>query len=67
MELQPVQDGTTPVERRTMMPFPQTKAGPRYHADLFLPMEIDLFCTCQIHMMIWSSVTRVGTGTTSSV
>ena len=45
LELQPVQDGTTPVERKTMMPFPQTKAGPVTMQTYFSHM----FCTCQIH------------------
>ena len=34
-------------QRKTMMPFPQTKAGPRYQT-YFPHMEIELFCTCQM-------------------
>ena len=30
-----------------MMPFPQTKAGPRTQT-YFPPMEIELLCTCQM-------------------
>ena len=34
-------------QRKTMMPFPQTKAGPRTQT-YFPPMEIELLCTCQM-------------------
>ena len=34
-------------QRKTMMPFPQTKAGPHYQT-YFPHMEIELFCTCQM-------------------
>ena len=62
-ELRPVQDETL-LKRKTMMPFPLTKAGPRYQT-YFPHMEIiKLFCTCQMPEI--HSVTHVGTGTTSS-
>ena len=50
-------------QRKTMMPFPQTKAGPRYQT-YFPHMNCSALVRCQKHMMIWSSVTCVGTGTT---
>ena len=50
-------------QQKTMMPFPQTKTGPRHQTYL----NCFALVRCQKHTTIWLSVTRVGTGSTSSL